>query len=168
MFWRKLVHVDAAPSVVQEPLVGSIAHQIEMVRFGGDPLILRRPPIGMVACTHCGQCVPAGDPQLVGWFRSPCDGAEWPSHRLCTDCQHSLVEPVTIVVDGWGDAMERQGPWYPGQEAVASQFTGASTTLLVYPPGAMHGRLALPDHRFDAGGVAYVGQDAIVYKILCI
>lgn len=162
------MHVDAAPSVVQQPLVGSIAHQIGMVGSGGNALTLRRPPVGMVACTHCGQCAPAGDPQLVGWVRSPCDGAEWLNHRLCTQCQYSLVEPVTIVVDRWGDAMERQGPRYAGQEAVASQFSGASTMFLVYPPDAVHGRVALPDHRFDAGAVAYAGQDAIVYKILRI
>ena len=162
------MHVDAAPSVVQEPLVGSIAHQIEMVRSGGDPLILRRPPVGMVACTHCGQCEPIGSSGVAAWAESPCDSADWSMHRLCTGCLHSLVEPVTVAVDDWGDAVERGAGSGFGEEAYAAQFAGSSTVFLVYPSSAHHGRLALPNHRMDSGSVVHVGDDAIVYKILCI
>jgi len=73
-----------------------------------------------------------------------------------------------VVVDDWGTAMQHGGDCVHGAEAYASQFIGASNLFLVYPPSAHHGRLALPDHRTDSGGVVHVGREALVYKIVRI
>lgn len=150
------------------PLIGSIADQIQRVRAGRAVPVLRYPPAGTVACTLCGTWASRLDPTVADWARSPVEGSEWRAHRVCTECQAGLVEPDVVVVDDWGTAMQHGGDCVHGAEAYASQFIGASNLFLVYPPSAHHGRLALPDHRTDSGGVVHVGREALVYKIVRI
>ena len=141
--------------------VGSIAFQIAALKAGAeDRSVLRRPADGVVACTHCGTSGQADQKQVEDWGRSPVDHGH--ALRVCSECAAGMIEPTAVITDEWGN---RMGDDDPGQEAYASQFAGASTTFLIFPPNVTQGRLALPDHSDAFGSVVHVGDEAIVYEI---
>lgn len=144
-------------------LKGSISHQIALALAGHQTSPVLVPPYGIVACLHCGRWCYETALEAERWVLASLQGSSPWKNRVCPDCQGGMVEPLTIVVDAWGDAMDDETPWYPGLEAYAAQFAGANTTFLVFPPEATHGKLQLPEH--GIGSIDYAGADAIIYRI---